>query len=100
MATFQSNTFVGQRLSLDDNEFVGNTFTNCVLIYGGGPLVFNNNQLNTVKWEFIDGAGRTLALLSSFYQGGGHGKQFVESLLATFGKSYGIPPQAAKLAGP
>jgi hypothetical protein len=101
MATFRKNTFIGQRIQLDGNEFDGNSFTNCVLVYGGGPLTFNNNMLNDVKWEFIDSAARTLALVSAFYQGGGYSRTFVESLLSTFASTRGIPappPQPAQAA--
>jgi hypothetical protein len=91
MAIYSGNTFTGQRLKLDDNTFESNNFTNCILVYGGGPLIFNNNSLNGVQWEFVDNAARTLGLLSSFYQAEGQSKQFVEILLSTFGKEVTAP---------
>ena len=62
------------------------SFQNCVLIYAGGPLNFNNNSLNGVKLEFVDAAARTVGLLSKFYQSGGQSREFAEHLLSTFGK--------------
>jgi hypothetical protein len=96
MANFSGNTFTGQRIKLDDNTFDGNNFTNCILVYGGGPLTFNNNSLNSVQWEFVDDAARTLGLLSSFYQGGGQSKQFIEMLLSTFGKQATAPQKSVE----
>ena len=96
MTVFRQNTFVGQRVQLDGHEFVGNNFENCVLVYGGGPLKMHNNVLNNVRWEFVDAAARTVALLASFYQSGGDSRKFVEILLATFGKPVQPPvPDAA-----
>ena len=91
MANYSGNTFTGQRIKLDDNVFEGNKFTNCILVYGGGPLTFSNNSLNGVQWEFVDNAARTLGLLSSFYQVEGQSKQFIEMLLSTFGKPVSAP---------
>ncbi len=71
-----------------------NTFQNCVLVYGGGPLTFSDNILNGIRWEFVDNAARTLGLLSSFYQSGGQSKEFVEVLLSTFGKNTEQPKPA------
>ncbi len=91
MANYIGNVFVGQRLQIDDHIFQGNTFENCVLVYGGGSLNFSNNRLHGIRWEFVDHAARTLGLLSSFYQSGGESKEFVETLLATFGKQIQAP---------
>ena len=86
MATFNSNTFVGQRIQVDGHKFNGNRFENCVLVYEGGSLSFNNNTLDNVRWEFEGAAARTIGLLSSFYQSGGESRDFIELLLSTSGK--------------
>lgn len=86
MAMYSQNVFEGQRIQLDGSTFDGNSFTNCVLVYGGGPLTFSNNTLTNTRWEFVDAAARTLGIISSFYQSGGGSKQFVEHLLNGFGK--------------
>lgn len=99
MATYNRNTFIGQRLQLDGNTFSGNTFQNCVLVYGGGPLNFSDNNLHGVQWEFVDAAARAVALLSSFYQQGGSSKQFVETLLSTYGKQV-VSPSASPIKDP
>ena len=97
MKIYQHNTFVGQRIKIDGGTFTNNLFQNCVLVYGGGPLNFSNNQLNNVRWEFIDSAARTMALISSFYQAGGESRQFVELTLSTFAKQVEEPrPTASK----
>ena len=94
MANYNHNTFVGQRIQLDGHTFTNNIFKNCVLVYGGGPLSFSNNNLNGIRWEFVDNAARTLGLLSSFYQSEGQSKEFVEVLLSTFGKNTEQPKPA------
>ena len=91
MSVFTNNVFVGQRIQLDGHEFTRNNFENCVLVYSGGPLSFRENVLNNIRWEFAESAARTVALLSSFYQGGGDGKKFIEILLATSGKAASAP---------
>lgn len=96
MAIYSQNVFVGQRIQLDGHTFERNQFQNCVLVYGGGPLSFSHNVLNGVRWEFVDSAARTLGLLSSFYQGGGQSKEFVEILLSTFGKQVEQPKPVDK----
>jgi len=91
MSVFHGNTFIGQRIQVDGHEFSNNIFQNCVLVYGGGPLTMRDNVLQSVRWEFVDSAARTAALLASFYQGGGEGKKFVEFLLSTYGKAVEAP---------
>ena len=94
MAEFESNVFENQTLHLDGHKYVNNTFKDCTLIYGGGPLHFNENKLFNVRWEFIDSAARTLSLLSSFYQSGEVSREFVMHILSTFGKQgKGILPK-------
>src|SRR5689334_19969353 len=89
---YEHNTFVGQRIQVDGHEFIANRFENCVLVYGGGPLAMTYNILSNVQWQFIDSAARTLYLLSSFYQGDGPSREFVELLLSTFGKRVETAP--------
>src|SRR5689334_6294540 len=96
MALFEKNVFTGQRLQLDGNEFIDNKFKNCVLVYGGGPLRMVNNQLDGIRWEFVDAAARTIALIASFYQQEGESKKFVELLLSTFGKDIERPVAPSK----
>jgi len=94
MGLYEHNTFVQQRMQLDGHQFIDNRFENCILVYGGGPLVMRNNKLVNVKWEFIDAAERTIGLLSSFYQQGGQSREFVEMLLTTHGKPAETIPKA------
>ena len=92
MARFEKNVFVGQRIQIDGHQFIGNTFENCVLVYGGGPLSLTGNRLENVRWEFTDAAARTVGLLSSFYQEeGSDSRRFVELVLSTHGKATGQP---------
>lgn len=91
MAVYSKNTFIGQRIKLDGHTFSGNKFQNCILVYGGGPLNFDNNALIGARWEFVDNAERTVGLLASFYQDEGSSKEFVELLLSTHGKKIEDP---------
>jgi hypothetical protein len=50
LATYSNNKFVGQRIQIDGHVFEKNEFENCVLVYGGGPLSFSNNELRGVQW--------------------------------------------------
>src|ERR1700738_980866 len=100
MASYVENTFYGERILLDGHHFERNRFVNCVLVYGGGPLQMVGNQLVGVRWEFIDAAGRTINLLSSFYQAGGDGKLFVEHLVANFHPKAPPPVSEAATATP
>lgn len=99
MANFRGNTFVGQRMQLDGHDFTENVFQDCVLVYGGGPLKFSGNVLTNVKWEFVDSAARSIALLSSFYQSGGEGRKFVEFVLSSFGESAEFPKEKREVVG-
>ncbi|MCC5869264.1 MAG: hypothetical protein JJU27_12195 [Gammaproteobacteria bacterium] len=89
MALYRKNTFEGGRVEIDGHTFEENTFRNCVLVYGGGPLHFSGNKLIDVRWEFVDSAARTLALLSSFYRSGGVSRKYVETLLENFAQNPG-----------
>src|SRR5207245_839867 len=95
MALYEHNTFIGRRIQIDGHQFRGNTFRNCVLVYGGGSCVLTENVLENVQWQFIDAAARTLFVLSSFYQRGGEGQRFVESVLTTFGKPVETAPSSS-----
>jgi hypothetical protein len=99
MANYIGNRFIGQRIKIDGSTFTGNVFQNCVLVYGGGSLDFSNNSLNGVRWEFVDSAARTIALLSSFYQSEGSSQKFVETLLSTFGKQIEEPKPSEEQEG-
>jgi hypothetical protein len=91
MAQYSRNTFVGTRIALDGNDFQGNVFNQCILVYGGGPLNFVNNTVSNSSWQFVDAAARTISLLSSFYQSEA-GKEFVHQLLENFNKQPILTP--------
>lgn len=86
MKHYENQTFKDETITLDNNAFSKCKFKNCTLVYGGGPLVFSDNNLNDVSWNFIDSAARTIGLMGSFYSSGGESKKFVEILLLEFGK--------------
>lgn len=85
MATFNECNFSGNTIGLDDNVFERNSFKDCVLVYGGGPLTFIDNSLENVKFNFIGSAARTLAFISQVYED--EDPDFLEKLFLTFGKS-------------
>lgn len=96
MSVFKNNNFINQRINIDDSVFEGNTFEDCVLVYGGGGFSFSDNKLNGVTWEFTGPAARTLGMLSAFYRGGAGSKEFVEILLSEFGKEIDEPKSMKK----
>ena len=75
--------FASTREVLDDNEYVDCKFKECVLVYQGGTLpTITGCELNDCRWEFEDGAMRTLMLLRSLYHGmGDEGREMVEHTL-------------------
>ena len=84
MATYSECTFSGSTIDLDDHTFERNSFKNCVLVYGGGPLTFLDNSLEDVEFNFVGAAARTLAFISQIHEGGD--TAFLEKILSTFGK--------------
>lgn len=80
MAEYVEQTFSRTTEVLDGNDFKNCVFENCTLIYQGGMLPsLINCKLQDCRWEFRDGADRTIAFLRALYHGlGDNGKQVID----------------------
>ncbi len=59
----ESETFTGESIELDDKQFIDCTFTNCVLEYHGGEVIFDRTQLDRCRHVFYGRARQTLRYL-------------------------------------
>jgi hypothetical protein len=94
MAHWEGNTFIGERVVLDNQAYVKCTFTRCRIAFGAtGPVSLIENTFNECTWEFTGPAAQMLTFLSNFYISGG-GQEFVEALFNEIrsGRSLGSPP--------
>jgi hypothetical protein len=58
-------------VELDGNEFRGQHFINCTLVYRGGvPPVIVGCRLTNTRFSFADAAERTLAFMATMCHGG------------------------------
>jgi hypothetical protein len=64
---FENRAFENEAVTLDDNEYIDCTFTNCKFLYSGGD--FNIERIRFDSLEFtVDGpAARTVMLLRSLW---------------------------------
>lgn len=85
MARYEKSTFQGDKVLLDDNEFIDCTFENCELVFAGtGDVSLSGNVFRNVKWSFDGAAGRTLQFLKAMYRGAGSGgRDLVEKTFAS-----------------
>lgn len=61
---FDGVTFNKKDINLDEFKYKNCVFNECSLIYKGSDnLFFQDNTLNTCRWEFIGAAGNTLDVL-------------------------------------
>lgn len=75
-------TFVDEEIGLDDEAYVGCTFRDCRLVYGGSAGVrVQDCDFEETRLELVDEAGNTLSFLQNIYHGFGEdGKTVVEHL--------------------
>jgi len=80
---FNSKHFKNEEIRLDGNTFIGCSFANCVLVYGGGPLpVMINNSIKDVQWSFAEAASNTVQFMNAIYHGMGEGgRQLIEQTI-------------------
>ncbi|MCA8999519.1 MAG: hypothetical protein KDA80_21165 [Planctomycetaceae bacterium] len=80
MSEFKEETFTGDPVEIDGNRYENCTFENCTLVFKGGGLpALINCKINNCRWEFREGADRTIAFLRGLYHGlGDNGKQVIE----------------------
>jgi hypothetical protein len=68
MQRVEKGTYVDAVVELDDHDFDDCTFTNCELIYKGGPLGLNRSRLIRCRWIFEGPALSTLSVLAALFQ--------------------------------
>ena len=68
------------RIALDGQQFIGDRFELCELVYSGGePPTMVNCTFHRVEWIFDGAASNTIAFLGALYSGMGQGgKDLVE----------------------
>jgi len=83
MQQFQEQTFSHQAVVIDGNDYTDCVFEKCTLIYLGGTLpTLANCKLHDCRWEFREGADRTIGFLRALYHGlGDNGKQVIEQVV-------------------
>ena len=70
MPTHDSEDFTSRVIELDGNEYANCTFTNCRLVYRGGPVPgLVTCRFDRCAWEFQDAAARTVEFLRGLYHG-------------------------------
>ena len=96
---FEGKTFDGEKLRLDENEYVNCKFVSCELQYGGmGFVAFNECKFDNCRWSFVDAASNTLRFMASLYHGLGDGGQsLIEQLFDSIRKN--PPPGMAPTEG-
>ena len=63
MELIQNESFSDESVELDAKHFINCTFTNCILNYHGGEVVFDRTQMNGCRHVFFGLARRTLHYL-------------------------------------
>lgn len=77
---FENKVFQNESVTLDDNEFVGCTFTDCRFQYGGGEFNIDRIRFNALELTMQGPAARTVMLLRSLWADE-LGRRIVQGLL-------------------
>lgn len=94
--TISGRHFVSERVTVDGRSFADCRFSGCRLVYAGGePPAIRGCAFDDCRWEFADGAARTLAFLGGLYQGG-----FESVVEETFAALRGQPTSPAQKPRP
>lgn len=87
---FNEGLFENQQIDLDNNAYIGCTFTRCKIIYRGADFVeLRGNHFYWCQWHFEGPAAATLALLHTLYHD--CGQDIVEQTFASI-RSLAGPP--------
>jgi hypothetical protein len=108
MSQFKKQTFRGQRIVTDGNEYTECVFERCEVVFAGGTLpILKSNNFNSCRWIFDGAASRTIQMLANLYQGGW--QQLIEETFDnirgasaagdTRGPSASLRPSAARASG-
>ncbi|EIU6832498.1 hypothetical protein L5168_004505 [Vibrio parahaemolyticus] len=81
MNKFTDCTFEKATIRLDNTEYKGCVFNNCIIEYAGqGPISLDSCDFNGCQWTLVGSAQNTMQFLSSMYHGMGEfGQQMVEA---------------------
>lgn len=78
-------TFQGESIELDGEEFIKCSFEECEIVYAGGegPRIVNCS-FSRCSWKFDAAAARTISFMRAMYHGmGGAGRQLIEDTFET-----------------
>lgn len=76
---FEGEVFEERGVRFDGNEFIGCTFRQCNLKYGGsGPVTLESCDFHDCKWAFTGPAQATLNFMTAMYQSSDWGKHLIE----------------------
>lgn len=78
---FEKQTFEGQQILLDGNEFEDCAFTGCHLQFAGimPSDGMSKCTFNKCTWGFVGPANNTLAFLATFYAQGEEARKLIEN---------------------
>ncbi len=77
---FENKVFQNESVTLDENEFVGCTFTDCRFQYSGGEFNIDRIRFNALELTMQGPAARTVMLLRSLWADE-LGRRIVQGLL-------------------
>jgi hypothetical protein len=77
---FENKAFQNESVTLDENEFVGCTFTDCRFQYSGGEFNIDRIRFNALELTMQGPAARTVMLLRSLWADE-LGRRIVQGLL-------------------
>jgi len=62
----ERETFKASTILMDDKSFTHCTFTDCKILYGGGPVNIDSNIFSGCAFELVGAAARTATFLQAF----------------------------------
>jgi hypothetical protein len=63
MNTYRNNKFLSGKIQIDNGSYKDCLFSNCTIIYGGGPVELTGNIIDGCRFEFTGAAAATLQFL-------------------------------------
>jgi hypothetical protein len=76
---FEQTTFKNATEVVDGNVYKACEFTNCVLVYRGGPIpTLVQCHFSQCSWNFEDAADRTINFMKAIYHGIFGAKELIE----------------------
>ncbi len=72
---YTGETYNGETIRLDSNEFEGCTFINCKFVFEGGQTSIHGCTIDAIHITFQGAAGSTLNLMRVIYRAAGSMKK-------------------------